>query len=64
MVARRALACATHLPTSPLALGRALDDPREVEQLNAAVLVIDHTRNAGERRELVRRLLRLGRGKG
>eukprot|EP00966_Prymnesium_polylepis_P156202 3608793-Prymnesium_polylepis.1 len=52
------------LAAAALALGRALDDPRQVEQLDPRVLVVDDPRYARERRELIRGALRLGAGEG
>eukprot|EP00962_Isochrysis_galbana_P030560 scaffold9920_cov122-Isochrysis_galbana.AAC.1 len=61
---RRAHRRHAHLPPPALALGGALDDSRQVQQLDPAVLVVDHARDAGERGELIRRGLRLGAGEG
>ena len=46
-----------HLAPAPLAVLRALDDPRQVEQLDPRSAVVDHPRDARQRRELVRRRL-------
>lgn len=41
------------LATTPLALGGALNDTRQVQQLYVGALVLDHTRNAGQGGELI-----------
>uniref|UniRef100_A0A182IKF5 Uncharacterized protein n=1 Tax=Anopheles atroparvus TaxID=41427 RepID=A0A182IKF5_ANOAO len=51
-----------HLPTATLALGGPLDDTGQIEQLYVGTLVLDHTRDAGERRELVVGRFALGFG--
>mmetsp|Transcript_25041 Transcript_25041/g.63042 ORF Transcript_25041/g.63042 Transcript_25041/m.63042 type:complete len:213 (+) Transcript_25041:615-1253(+) len=46
-----------HLPPAALARRRALDDSRQIQQLDLGVVVVDDARDARERRELVRRRL-------
>mmetsp|Transcript_42391 Transcript_42391/g.106950 ORF Transcript_42391/g.106950 Transcript_42391/m.106950 type:complete len:263 (-) Transcript_42391:71-859(-) len=42
-----------HLSTTSFALGRSFDDTWCVEQLNSRIVILDHTRNAGQRGESV-----------
>jgi hypothetical protein len=51
------LAHGDDLPAAPLAVGGALDDAGQVEQLDLGVVVADDARDARERRELVGRRL-------
>ena len=55
---------ADDLAAAAFALGGALDDPGQVEQLNPAVVVIYDPRNARQRGELIRRRLRFCGGEG
>ena len=48
-----------HLPPAPLAVLGALNDPRQIQQLDLGAPVAHHTRDAGERGELVRCHLRM-----
>lgn len=50
------------LATAALALGGALDDTRQIEQLNLGAAVLEHTGNGRQRREGVRGGLGLGLG--
>ena len=42
-----------HLPPAPLAVLGALNDPRQIQQLDLGASVAHHTRDAGERGELI-----------
>ena len=42
-----------HLPPAPLAVLGALDDPRQIQQLDLGAAVAHHTGDAGERGELI-----------
>ena len=50
----RALADGYHLPSPSLSLGGALDDSRQIQELNLRVVVMDDARNTSQRCELVR----------
>ena len=54
----------THLTTSSFALSGSFDDTGQVEQLNVGVLVLDDTRNTGQRSKLVSSCGTLGLSQG
>jgi hypothetical protein len=57
--AKCTLAGAAHLPSSTLALCCPLNDTRQIQQLYLGVVVMDDTRDACQRGELIRSCLRV-----
>ena len=48
-----------HLPPAPLAVLGALNDPRQIQQLDFGASIAHHTGDAGQGGELIRRHLRI-----